>query len=353
MRGILGQIASQANRVGFSKSTRCLGRIAAFLGITFVLGSFVASLPAAEPVIRTGEVKFEERADEAKVPERFRLKPHTFAFRDEPLPEATEGVKVSLVTFPSPVVTPHELNNTVHCEFFLPERKEKVPAVVVLHILGGDFPLSRLFCSALASRGVAALFVKMPYYGPRRAPGNSRRMVSKEPQETIEGMTQAILDIRRGAAFLGAQPEIDPEQLGVFGISLGGITGGLAASVEPRFQNVCLLLAGGDMGRIGWENPELKDVREKWTKSGKTREEFFDLMKQVDPVQYASAARGKRILMLNAKSDEIIPKACTESLWRAFGEPEIVWYDGGHYTVARSFFTILDKSTGFFAVKSK
>lgn len=309
-------------------------------------------LPAAEPAVRTGDVEFEERADEAKVPERFRLKAHSFAFRDELLPEATSGVRMSLVTFPSPVVTPHELNNTVHCEYFLPERKEKVPAVVVLHILGGDFPLSRLFCSALASRGVAALFIKMPYYGPRRTPGDARRMVSKEPQETVEGMTQAILDIRRGAAFLGAQPEIDPEQLGVFGISLGGITGGLAASVEPRFKNVCLLLAGGDMGRIGWDNPELKDVREKWIKSGRTREEFFEIMKQIDPLTYASAAKGKRILMLNAKSDEIIPKVCTESLWKAYGEPEIVWYDGGHYSIVRSFFTILDKATGFFVVKA-
>src|SRR5205085_11716380 len=108
-------------------------------------------------------------------------------------PQEVEGasprVRGSLVTFPSPVKTALEQNNTVHCEYYLPQRKEKVPAVVVLHILGGDFPLSRLYCSALSSRGVAALFVKMPYYGPRRTPGDPRRMVSKDPKETVEGMT--------------------------------------------------------------------------------------------------------------------------------------------------------------------
>ena len=77
------------------------------------------------------------------------------------------------VTFPSPVVTPFEANNTVHCEYFQPKRAGKHPAVIVLHILGGDFPLSRLFCNRMAQQGVAALFVKMPYYGPRRGAGVS------------------------------------------------------------------------------------------------------------------------------------------------------------------------------------
>ena len=75
-----------------------------------------------------------------------------------------------MVTFPSPVKTPHENNNTVHCEYFRPVGAGKRPAVVVLHILGGDFDLARLFCSNLATGGVSALFLKMPYYGPRRQP---------------------------------------------------------------------------------------------------------------------------------------------------------------------------------------
>ena len=121
-------------------------------------------------------------------------------------------------------------NNTVHCEFFRPLAPGKHPGVVVLHILGGDFDLSRLFCRSLASRNVAALFVKMPHYGPRREPGSTARMVSLDPRETVRGMTQAVLDVRRAAAWLGAQESVDPEQLGIMGISLGGITSALAAT---------------------------------------------------------------------------------------------------------------------------
>ena len=31
----------------------------------------------------------------------------------------------------------------------------------------------------------------------------------------------------------------------------------------------------------------------------------------------------------------MIPPACTKALWRAFGEPEIVWWDAGHYSAIR------------------
>ena len=62
------------------------------------------------------------------------------------------------MTFPSPVVTPHANNNTVHCEYFRPLAAGKHPGVIVLHILGGDFDLARLFCRSLAHRGTAALF---------------------------------------------------------------------------------------------------------------------------------------------------------------------------------------------------
>ena len=121
----------------------------------------------------------------------------------------SDYLTISTVTFPSPVETKSAANNTVHCEYYRPTTDGPVPAVVVLHILGGDFELSRLFCNALAHHGVAALFLKMPYYGPRRAAGDSRRMISHDPRQTVEGMTQAVLDIRRAMAWLESRDEVD------------------------------------------------------------------------------------------------------------------------------------------------
>ena len=44
------------------------------------------------------------------------------------------------------------------------------------------------------------------------------------------------------------------------------------------------------------------------------------------------AREGRKVLMLNASNDEVIPRCCTDRLWESFGRPPIVWYDCGHYT---------------------
>jgi dienelactone hydrolase len=312
-------------------------------------GLYALPLAAADVHIRAGSVTFTPTAAEQATPERFRLAEHTFPWQAIPLGADSDTVEVWDVTFPSPVVTPHENNNTVHAEYYRSKRPGKRPAVIVLHILGGDFPLSRLFCNRLAQQGVTALFVKMPYYGPRRQPGVATRMISPSADETVAGMTQAVLDIRRATAWLAAQDEVDDEQLGIFGISLGGITGALASTAEPRLQNICLLLAGGDIGRVALDSPEIKKVRGKLPELAGNPERFLEQLALIDPVTYAAQARGRRILLLNASHDEVIPRACTESLWKGLAEPEIVWYSGGHYSVVRHLFGALERVAHFFA----
>ena len=311
-----------------------------------------ATTAAAEPsAVHRGVVKFVPVADEeTAVPKQFRLPASTFPFEQTPQESLADEVAISLVTFPSPVVTAEANNNTVHCEYFRPAKPGKYPAVVVLHILGGDFPLARMFAGNLAKHGVAALFVHMPYYGERRQPGSEARMVSTDAEATVRGMTQAVKDIRYAAAWLAAQDEVDPHQLGIFGISLGGITASLAASAEPRFVKVCPVLAGGDMNSILRDSQEhhLAAAREKWLDGGHSVDELTALMKSVDPSCCLNANVNRKVLMLNAAHDEVIPRICTESLWNAFGQPPIVWYQCGHYSAIWHIADALDRTADFF-----
>lgn len=316
------------------------------IALSFVLAQL--SLAKDPPAPRSGEIRFELTDKEPQVAEMYHLDPHSFTFKQEFQKTSFKAFDVSLVTFPSPVKTAHESNNTVHCEYFRSLSPGKHPAVVVLHILGGDFELSRTFCKHMAQNDVCALFLKLPYYGERRPEGINKRMISEDPTETIASMRQGVLDIRRAAAFLAAQQEVDPEQLGIFGISLGGITSALASTAEPRFGKVCMMLAGGDMAQIAWESPEVKDVRERWIAKGATKEQFYESLKCIDPCTYGKNVQGRKMLMLNANQDEVIPKACTIALWKSFGEPELVWYDAGHYSAVRFIFDALGRATKFF-----
>ena len=322
-------------------------RSTVFTVVTTLLLAAVAPAVAAEKLVRPapefaevpaqGQVTFRPGATEDRVPAHFRLDSHEFEFQSRVL-RSGEKYRLHRLTFPSPVTTDVVENNTVHGEYFQPAGKGPFPACVVLHILGGDFLLAETVASHLARNQVAALFVKMPYYGPRRRKDSSKRMVSEDPRETVAGMTQAVLDIRRATAWLGERTEVDPKRLGITGISLGGIVSALAASGEPRLENVAVFLGGGNFADLLWANEtgRAQAFRKRWLADGGTRESFTDILAQIDPVTYGHLLQGRRVLMIAAKNDEVIPPACATALWESIGrEPELVWIDAGHYSAIK------------------
>ena len=295
--------------------------------------------PAVEfaDVPAQGQVTFRAGDSEGRVPAHFRLDSHTFEFQSRVL-RGGQKYRLHRLTFPSPLTTEVAENNTVHGEYFQPAGNGPYPACVVLHILGGDFLLAETVASHLARNGVAALFVKMPYYGPRRGKNSPKRMVSEDPRETVAGMTQAVLDIRRATAWLAERSEVDPKRLGITGISLGGIVSVLAAAGEPRLENVAVTLGGGNFADLIWTNQtdRAQAFRKKWLADRGTRESFSQIVSQIDPVTYGHLLRGRRVLMIAAKNDEVIPPACATALWESIGrEPELVWIDAGHYTAIK------------------
>src|SRR5580704_14919158 len=129
-------------------------------------------LCAAAGQLEHGQASFQPGPTELSVPERFRMAAGAFSFELEPV-FATRRYTVSKLRFPSLIETPEPENNTVHAEYFAPVGfGPGRPGVIVLHILGADFPLSRYMAARLADRGIAALFVKLPYYGERRPSGS-------------------------------------------------------------------------------------------------------------------------------------------------------------------------------------
>jgi cephalosporin-C deacetylase-like acetyl esterase len=294
-------------------------------------------LPEFVKLAPSGLISFEPADEDSAVPAPFRLDAHQFRY-DSKLFRSASRVCMHKVTFPSPIKSGVAENNTVHAEYFQPAGDGPFPACVVLHILGGDFLLSETVANHLATHGVAALFVKMPYYGERRGKGSARRMISREPNESVEGMTQAVLDIRRATAWLASRPEVDPQRLGITGISLGGIMSALGAAGEPRLKNVAIVLGGGKLADVLWANEirEARDFREKWIAQGGTQESFRKALAPVDPATYGHLLKGRRVLMIAAKNDEVVLPECAEALWESIGkEPKLVWLDSGHYTAIR------------------
>src|SRR5262245_23146829 len=237
------------------------------------------------------------------------------------------------VSFPSPVKTDVPENNTVYAEYFMPKGREKCPAVIVLDIMQGNQLIARGEAMWLAQNGVAAMVVLLPYYNERRPPGSKIKLVSPDIVRTLDGIRQGVLDCRCACAWLASRPEVDADNLGMVGTSLGSFLTALTSANEPRIKNVCMVLGGGGLVDAYYDHPKAKPVTE-WIDRLGGKRLVKNLVAPLDPITYANQLKGKNLLMIAAKEDEIVPPKAATQLWEATGKQRIVWLDAGHITAA-------------------
>jgi dienelactone hydrolase len=291
-----------------------------------------------------GTVHFRALGDQKNIPERYRLEDHTFDYEmtlKHELPGS--GVLVYLLRFPSAVTSACPQNNTVYAEYYRPKGPGPYPGVIVLDITAGDQRLSRIIADCLAQNGVAALFVQMAYYGPRRPPGSKLRLLSTNIPHTIDAVRQTVLDIRRATAWMATRPELEAKRLGLHGTSLGSMVGALAAEMEPKLSRISLALGGGGLVDAYYDHPRAAPYRKAWEALGGSKEMVARVLAPIDPITCAANLRDRQALMIAGKRDDIVPPRATEALWKAAGRPRIIWYDCTHYGAALYFGAILQE----------
>jgi dienelactone hydrolase len=287
------------------------------------------------PPVEKGTFRFAPLDDQKQVPERYRLSERAFDYElshKVDLPSAE--VRISRLTFPSPVRTATPENNTVHAEYYRPLKEGRFPAVIVLDITAGDQSLSRGLSTFLAQKGVAALFVQMAYYGPRRPPGSKLRLLTPDVDHSLNAIRQTVLDLRVAAAWLASRPEVDARRLGIMGTSLGSFLAALTGEMEPRLGRVAVLLGGGGVVDAYYDHPRAAPYRKLYEALGGTKEMLAQRIAPADPITCAANLRDRRLLILAGKRDEIVPPKMAEALWQASGKQKIVWYDCTHYGAA-------------------
>ena len=314
----------------------------------------VATVPFHEPRTLAAEPS-DELPQVIHVSQTFNNSP--FDYRIESREEKT-GYTIYRLTYPSPVVTPVPQNNTVPAEYYVPKGvragEAGRPGVVCMHILDGDFVLVRMTCSMLASHGIPAIMLKLPYYDERGLPEGVRALAD-DPGLFVNALSQGQEDVRRAVDVLASRPEVDPQHIGITGISLGGIVAATSAGREPRFTRAMLILAGGDLKTLIHHARETRELS-KLIKGLPADEQakIERAIDAVDPLRHAGelrdrAGRGK-VLMVNAAEDEVVPRSCTEKLAAALGITDrVIWLDGlGHYTAMAELPRVLNSTVEFF-----
>jgi dienelactone hydrolase len=157
--------------------------------------------------------------------------------------------------------------------------------------------------------------------------------------EMAAGLTRVranVVDVSRIIDWAEAQPDVDPERIGLIGFSHGGITAGLVAVNEPRLAATVIVMGGANPYRIFATCPgRVGKVREiilerfDWTV-----EEYQTALEPIcepyDAATYPGRADPARILIIDAAKDHCIPADAREALWEVLGRPERISLDYGH-----------------------
>ncbi len=240
-------------------------------------------------------------------------------------------------------------SDVVYGVYYQPAKPEsaRAPAAVIVHHLGGSFEAEEVLAQFLAQHGVPACTLALPGYGKRRAEGQPRAgfLGHEDPIDDFRGMRQAVLDVRRAADFLRSRPEVDPERVGVAGVSLGALVAADAAGIDPRFARAVFIIGGGDFMKVlNNGSREAREAMEQMNKKKIPLEQLkkgFDL---VDPLTFAHRLRSQDVLMLNAEKDEVFPRESTLELWRKAGYPRIKWYNSTHTGIAAHLGSVMNET---------
>jgi isopenicillin-N N-acyltransferase-like protein len=263
--------------------------------------------------------------------------------------------KVYRASFPSPDTTDVPENNTVYCEYYMSSAIAKRPAVIVLDILEGSMAVSRIVAHSLASGGVDAAIMTLPHFGPRRSKDPGRY---ENPAEHLDfwvtSVRQAVKDVRQTARLLAAREDIDASRIGLCGTSLGGFIAALTAGVDGRFPRTAFVLAGGDLATVlTTEAREVRGIRRELQNRGIAGDALNKLVEPIEPLSFADRLGSTKILMINGRTDPIVPPACAEKLIAASASKvETVWYDCDHYGMVRYILPVMGKVCAHFPAKA-
>jgi len=210
-----------------------------------------------------------------------------------------------------------------------------MPAVVVLPPSGGSArdPILRRLAQHLAARGIACAVMDLPYHGYRKRPGVAPAAPYLEGSvaSSVQALGQAASDVRTVTSWLAVQPGVDPHRLGVVGISLGAIVAHLAMGEDNRLTAGVAVLGGGDLPDLSQKSLLVRLLRRLYSQP--LDPATLDGLRVVDPLTYAARNRPRRVLMIEAARDLLVPPRDSTELWEALGRPPIQWLDVNHFAL--------------------
>lgn len=206
--------------------------------------------------------------------------------------------------------------------------EEKRPVAILIHgYMAGNYqveqrlwPLVRFFRSGYD----VALFT-LPFHGLRAnaARRGAPEFPSADPRLSNEGFRQVISDLRNFIAWLRREGHPD---VGVMGMSLGGYTAALLATVESGLAFCVPVIPLASLADFAREQGELSAAPELEAEEHALLERIYRVVSPLDRKPLIAPAR---TMVVAAKADRITPVGHARKLAAHFGSQQVAWH-GGH-----------------------
>jgi dienelactone hydrolase len=198
------------------------------------------------------------------------------------------------------------------------------PAVVLIHGYGGGhYPLEERVwpLRRLRRLGLTPVLFVLPFHGVRRPVEHTTpRFPSSDPRMTNEGFLQAVGDLRDLVGWLLARGH---SAVGVMGMSLGGYTTALAATVDDRLAFAVPIIPLASLADWARDRGEIEP-------------DDSDLYNRIagahaltSPLERAPLLPPSRVRIVAARGDRVTPVAHAQRLAKHFRAPLEV-FPGGH-----------------------
>ncbi len=198
----------------------------------------------------------------------------------------------------------YEENRTATARLILHEKPR--PMAILIHgYLGGAHSMERRLWPMQFWRRLGmdvALFV-LPFHGSRaeRKFGKLPPFPGAEPRLTNEGFRQSMADLRDFVAFLVTRGH---EKIGVMGMSLGGFTTALAATLEPLLSFAVPIIPLASIADAALLNGHLGATEEESRPQHKALEAVHAM---TSPLHRKLAIPASHVLVIGAERDQITP----------------------------------------------
>jgi dienelactone hydrolase len=164
----------------------------------------------------------------------------------------------------------------------------------------------------------------LPFHGVRGNAGQRRpAFPHSDPRMTVEGFRQAVLDLRALVGFFRARGS---EHVGVMGMSLGGYSTALLATVQGDLAFAVPMIPLASIAEAARAGGRFVGTEAERELQHRALEETFRV---VSPLGRAPRIASERVLILAAMGDQITPIAHARKLAAHFGAP-IEQFAGGH-----------------------